>query len=175
MVNNILPCYCEICGREIPDERMCKTVVIDNAVLRVCPQCYQRLMRQGRIKEVVEREPARRRVRPRTTWSRANIPRRILEESYEVVEDYAERIRRARQRLGWTQAALAQRVREKENVIKRIEAGRLKPSIALARKLERVLGITLLEPIVEESTYSTSKSGEEDYYTIGDFIKIKKK
>ncbi|ADI32638.1 multiprotein bridging factor aMBF1 [Staphylothermus hellenicus] len=168
-----MPCYCEICGREVPDERMCKTVVVDNAVLRVCPQCYRRLMKQGKVKEVIE--PVKRPVKKtsRIQRVRTRIPRRLLEESYDIVEDYAERIRRARQRLGWTQAVLAQKVREKENVIKRIEAGRLKPSLELARRLERILKITLLEPIVEEPI--TSTDNEEDYYTIGDFIKIKKK
>lgn len=168
-----MTCYCEICGREVLDERMCKTVVLDNAVLRICPQCYKRLVKQGRVREVIESRKKPVSKPSRTRWIKTSIPRRLLEESYDIVEDYAERIRRARQRLGWTQAVLAQKVREKENVIKRIEAGRLKPSIELARRLEKVLGITLLEPVVEESTTSLS-SGDEDYYTIGDFIKIKR-
>ncbi len=169
-----MPCYCEICGRKISDEKLCRTVVLDNAILRVCPQCYNRLVKQGKIKTV---PTATTKPKPRKTvsnkWVRTRISRRLLEESYDIVEDYAERIRRARQKLGWSQAVLAQKVREKENVIKRIEAGRLKPSIELARRLEKILGITLLEPIIDEyiETYS-SKS--EDYFTIGDFIKIKK-
>ncbi len=156
------------------DERLCRTVVLDNAILRVCPQCYNRLVKQGKVKTVpaVATKP-----KPRkpvsNKWVRTRISRRLLEESYDIVEDYAEKIRRARQRLGWSQAVLAQKVREKENVIKRIEAGRLKPSIELARRLEKILGITLLEPIVDEYTESYS-SRNEDYFTIGDFIKIKK-
>jgi len=158
----------------VSDERLCRTVVLDNAILRVCPQCYNRLVKQGKVKTVpaVATKP-----KPRkpvsNKWVRTRISRRLLEESYDIVEDYAEKIRRARQRLGWSQAVLAQKVREKENVIKRIEAGRLKPSIELARRLEKILGITLLEPIVDEYTESYS-SRNEDYFTIGDFIKIKK-
>ena len=169
-----MPCYCEICGREVSDERLCRTVVLDNAILRVCPQCCNRLVKQGKVKTVptIATKP-----KPRkpvsNKWVRTRISRRLLEESYDIVEDYAEKIRRARQRLGWSQAVLAQKVREKENVIKRIEAGRLKPSIELARRLEKILGITLLEPIVDEYT-ETYSSKSEDYFTIGDFIKIKK-
>ncbi len=167
-----MPCYCEICGREIADERLCRTVVVDGALLKVCPACYNRLRKQGKVQEVPQ---------PRTTsiprtqkrWIKTRVPRRILEEEYDIVEDYAERIRRARQRLGWSQAVLAQKVREKENVIKRIEAGRLKPSIELARRLEKILGITLLEPIIDEELGSFGGSNE-DYFTIGDLIRIKK-
>ena len=169
-----MPCYCEICGREVSDERLCKTVVLDNAILRVCPQCYNRLVKQGKVKTVTTMTTRPKPRKPMSNkWVKTRISRRLLEESYDIVEDYAEKIRRARQRLGWSQAVLAQKVREKENVIKRIEAGRLKPSIELARRLEKILGITLLEPIVDEYT-ETYSSRNEDYFTIGDFIKIKK-
>jgi putative transcription factor len=165
-------CYCDICGREVPDERLCKTVVVEGAVLKVCPDCYRRLIREGKVQEV-KPEKTRPKAKKRK-WSTARIPRRLLEDEYEIVEDYAERVRRARQRMGWSQAILAQKVREKENVIRRIEAGRLKPSIDLARRLERILGITLLEPIVEE-TVEEKPTDKGDYYTIGDFVRFKRK
>jgi putative transcription factor len=96
-------------------------------------------------------------------------------ERYEVVDDYAERVRRARQRLGLTQKELAQRVKVSENVIKRIEAGTLVPTIDLARRLERVLGVKLLEPVVEEETEvgSTKRGREEFYLTLGDIAEIR--
>ncbi len=166
-------CYCEICGRPVYDPRMCRTVIVEGVELRVCPDCYRRLVKQGKIKEVPTTKISRKTTQTRK-WTKTRISRRILEEEYEIVEDYAERIRKARQRMGWSQAVLAQKVREKENVIKRIEAGRLKPSIELARRLERVLGITLLEPIVEESPAKIEEGGE-DYYTIGDFVRFKKR
>ncbi len=168
-----MSCICEICGREV-DEKLCRTVVVEGVTLKVCPQCYNRLMRDKKHVSTITPKPKTVARTSTKKWSRARISRRILEEEYEVVEDYAERIKRARQRMGWSQAVLAQKVREKENVIKRIEAGRLKPSIELARRLEKILGITLLEPIIDEEVSSPHSSGE-DYYTIGDFIKIRKK
>ncbi len=168
-----MSCICEICGREVP-EYQCRTVMVEGVTLRVCPSCYNRLMRNKKnVVEIPRSKPRPRRVEKK--WSHTRISRRLLEEEYEVVEDYAERIRRARQRMGWSQAVLAQKVREKENVIKRIEAGRLKPSIELARRLEKILGITLLEPIIDEETSYTERGGGEDYYTIGDFIRFRKK
>jgi putative transcription factor len=167
-----MPCYCEICGRRVEDERLCRKIVIDNTVLTVCPQCYQRLVRQGRAKPYVETlHTIHRESSTEKRWVRTRVSKRMLETMYEIVEDYAERIRRARQRLGWTQQALAQKLRVSENVIKRIEAGRLKPSIELARKMEKLLGIILLEPVVEEST--SYSSGEDEYLTIGDIIRLK--
>lgn len=161
-----MPCYCEVCGRRVEDERQCRKIVLDNAVVIVCPRCYERLIKQGKAKPYVEKRETREK-----RWVKTRVPKRMLETMYEIVEDYAERIKRARQRLGWTQAVLAQKLRVSENVIKRIEAGRLKPSIELARKMEKLLGIVLLEPIVEETTsYST---GEEEYLTIGDIIRIR--
>ncbi len=165
-----MSCYCELCGREVPDERLCKTVVVEGAVLKVCPRCYERLVKQGRAREYRPQprpQPIRRKPRPRS------IPRRILMEEYDIVPDYAKRIRQARERMGWSTRVLAEKVREKENVIKRIEAGRLTPSIELAQRLERVLHIKLLEPIAEESSVGYSSSSDEDYFTIGDLIRIK--
>ncbi|MCD6488832.1 MAG: TIGR00270 family protein [Desulfurococcales archaeon] len=173
-----MPYYCELCGREILNERLSKTVVIEGAVLRVCMYCYNKLMKQGRVK-VVEKTMKHAKPKPvshehRSKWTRTRIPRKILEEEFEVVSDYSRRVREARQRLGWSTRVLAEKVREKENVIKRIEAGRLIPSIPLARKLEKVLHIKLLEPIVDETPHVFQGTGSgDDYFTIGDLIKIK--
>jgi putative transcription factor len=63
---------------------------------------------------------------------------------------------------------------EKETVLKRVEQGRLRPSIDLARRLERALGIKLLEPVVDEEK-GKFESQEEDGITLGDVVNIRKK
>ena len=170
--------YCELCGRPIHDPRQARRVMVEGAVLIVCPRCYARLAKQGKVKAdepprygpLARSTPGRRAVR-RPVAPKKKLPRRILEEEFEVVPDYAERIRRARQRLGWSTKILAEKVGEKETVIKRIEAGRLKPSIELAQRLERILHIELLEPVIDEAP--STGGGDEDYFTIGDLIKIR--
>ena len=68
--------------------------------------------------------------------------------------------------------ALAQRVMEKESVIKRIESGRLRPSIQLAKRLEKALGIKLLEPVGDEDI--DIGSPQKDFVlTLGDAANIK--
>jgi len=161
-----LSCYCEVCGREV-ERSQCRKVVVEGSILNVCPQCYARLVGQGKARPYVEerkqREVPRQVSRP---------PRPRVREEYDIVEDYAKRIKEARERLGWTQRALAEKVRESENTIKRIEAGRLKPGLDLARRLEKALGIKLLEPVVDESPSSTTGSSED--LTIGDLIRLRR-
>ncbi len=98
-----------------------------------------------------------------------------LAERYEVVPDYAERVRRARERLGMSQEELAIRVKERVNVIKRIEAGTLTPTVDLAKRLEKVLGIKLLEPVVEEElgAQATRRRRGEFELTLGDIVEIR--
>uniref|UniRef100_A0A7C4H6Z1 TIGR00270 family protein n=1 Tax=Staphylothermus marinus TaxID=2280 RepID=A0A7C4H6Z1_STAMA len=169
-----MTCYCEICGRHVEDSNLCRTVTIYNSVLTVCPNCYKKIVGdkqpaiQQTLKQVVKptsSEPDR-----DSKWIKTKVSRKILETMYEVVEDYATRIKRAREKMGWNQTVLAQKLRVSENIVKRIESGKLKPSIELARKLEKLLGIVLLEPIVDETLRQSSGDKSEDYLTIGDLI-----
>jgi|UniRef100_A0A7J3Y070 putative transcription factor len=166
-----MPCYCEICGREVANERDCKRVVVEGSILHVCPDCYRRLVGSGKAKPYVEesRKPLV------VSKSRSVVKTSVggFKDEFEIVEDYAKRIREARERLGWTQSVLAAKIRESENTIKRIESGRLKPSLELARRLEKILGIKLIERTVEETPHQASD--EEDYFTVGDLIRVSKK
>jgi len=163
--------YCEMCGREL-EAREAKRAVVEGSLLILCPQCYQKLSKQGVAKEYMVTPTKQVRSRVSTSTPSRRQARRL--EEYEVVEDYAVRIKTARERLGWSQEVLALKVGESVNTIKRIEASRLKPSIDLAKKLERVLGIKLLEPIVEE-VGETRSSKEANTLTIGDLIRLNDK
>jgi len=89
------------------------------------------------------------------------------------VEDYNIRIRKARENLGLTRELLAQELGEKESVIRRIEEGRLVPTIDMARKLERILKIKLLEPAESISYEKYVKRGRNMVLTLGDIVVIK--
>jgi len=164
--------YCEMCGRPAPRREM-KVVYVENVKLTVCQSCYSRLVKGDiarEIKEEVSKAPVRRE-RPKMERKPED---RALEE-YEVVPDFAERVRQARERLGLTQKALADLVKESENTIKRIEAGRLVPTIELARRLESVLMVKLLEPVVDRAeAYLPSPSKVKDV-TLGDVVILKKR
>ena len=164
-----------MCGRPI-ERRRAKIVFVEGARLLLCPTCCSKVVRTMTNVEVKDYESNVKRSRAKTTMSTKRSTQRI--EEYEVVPDFAERVRKAREKLGWTQRMLAEAVKERESVIKRIEGGRLVPSIDLARRLERVLGIKLLEPVPESSTTSfmtsTSLSKMKEL-TLGDIVVIRKK
>ncbi|MEM0001956.1 MAG: multiprotein bridging factor aMBF1 [Desulfurococcaceae archaeon] len=159
--------YCEMCGREL-DQREAKKAIVEGSLLILCPSCYQRLSKQSVVKEV-QSKPPQGKDKVKQTQPKPSSSRRI--EEYEVTENYASKIKTAREKLGWSQEILAQKVGESVNTIKRIESGKLKPSIELARRLEKILGIKLLEPVVNEIGESLTTSKGE-YLTIGDIINV---
>jgi putative transcription factor len=170
--------YCEMCGRPVR-RRDARIVYIEGAKLILCPDCYRKVVKRGVSSEIASLKPEKKapvtsRVRPNPRMSPK--PRRNYIENVEVVPDYSERVRKARERLGWSQRVLAEAIGEGENVIKRIEAGRLTPSVDQARKLERVLNIKLLEPIVENGSLPQSLTGKfPTELTLGDIAALRKK
>ena len=65
----------------------------------------------------------------------------------ELVEDYHKRIQQARNNLGWNQEHLGQKINERKSVISKLESRSMKPDDKLVRKLEKALGIKLMEVI----------------------------
>jgi len=90
----------------------------------------------------------------------------------EVVEDYARIIKEARERAGLTRDALAAVLGVKVSVIRRIEEGALTPPIDLARKMERVLKIKLVEEVIDERLGKGGEAGAWEE-TLGDVAVFK--
>ncbi len=143
---------CEMCGKKVPH---LEKVRIEGAVLNVCDSCarlgtpaesirtrFSTPSAHGSTEPIVI--PQKRIVVPP---SRPSSKRRRREnvEDLDVVPEYAELIKNARERLSMTQDELAAKLLEKKNVISSIERGDLLPEIKVARKLERLLNIKLLE------------------------------
>jgi putative transcription factor len=63
----------------------------------------------------------------------------------EIVDDYHERIRRARIEKGLSQKDLAMQMKEKEHLIQKIENHDLIPEENVRKKLEKALGIRLID------------------------------
>ena len=149
---------CEICGKNIIGKPI--RVKIDGSVMQTCKECSK----FGKV----QKEP-RKPAKPRT------IPRRprIREPSYEVSEDFNTIIRQAREKKAWSREELAKKLYEKASVIGRIESGKMIPDIKLARKIEKILNISILDKIEDEQpedTVSSRRGGT----TIGDIAHIKR-
>jgi len=151
-----------MCGKE----GFLQKTKIEGTVLEVCEGC-------ARFGEKVEMPQFRSKNLPAARQPTA-LPKRkeILQM---IVTDYAQKIRQAREKLGLKQEEFAKRLNEKESIMQKIESGQFKPSIEMARKLERKLNIELIENYEGgEVPFQTEKSKTEGF-TMGDFIKDKRK
>ncbi len=163
--------FCEMCGAPIRGKAY--KVSLEGATLVLCGRCYAKVMSApGSALPLQTLSSRPERMHKQVNRKSKTLLRRPKHVEYEVVDDYAQRIREARERMGWSIAALAQRVMEKESVLRRIEAGRLRPTIDLAMRIERVLGVKLLEPVAEEEQIM-NESGTRMELTLGDMANIR--
>jgi putative transcription factor len=99
-----------------------------------------------------------------------------MDSGEEIVEGYGKIIRKAREKTSLKIAVIGEKINEKESYIDAIENERLRPTIAVARKLERELGIKLIEKVEEEQVASsTTKSGKFSEPTLADALIMQKK
>ncbi|MCX8206069.1 MAG: multiprotein-bridging factor 1 family protein [Candidatus Micrarchaeota archaeon] len=118
---------CEVCGLR-PASRH---AIIEGVKLAVCNDCA------GLGKVVVEKvavKPAGR-----------QPPRKPVNE--DIVDDYAEILQKKFNASGMKYEDLARSINEHESFVRRVIRGETLPTIALARKLERALGVKI---VVEE-------------------------
>ena len=152
---------CDMCGTDA--ERLFKTS-LEGSELNVCGGCSK----HGRvISEIKIRE-----LKPRKTKEEIKKQSPDKEFVFMIVSDYAEMIKKGREALGLKQEDFAKKINEKHALIHKIETGHFKPGIELARKLEKILKIRLVEQ--QEEVNEQPAKGKTDAFTIGDFIKIKK-
>ena len=142
---------CEMCGRK--GELM--RALVEGIELMVCSSCAGYGKRLQRVSLPIKRPPQ---------------THREIQES--VVADYASRIRKASEGLGKTQKEFASMIAEKESIVHHLETGSQEPDIRLARKLEKKLGIKLVEQEEEGAEGMRKAAGRG--LTLGDVIKMRK-
>ncbi len=163
---------CELCGATVAGPG--KKVRIEGADLQVCMACA----RYGT--EVQEPRGGTRRYGPSTPAGRpgaAPVRRRhdLFDQLVgELVDDYGNRIRAARVEKGMTTKDLALATKERELLIKKIEKGELVPEDEVRLRIEKVLGIRLLDA-PEESIVRERKEQQRLSTTLGDVLSFKRK
>ncbi len=147
---------CEICGRA----SVAAQVYIEGAKLMACSNC----MRGGKIIQRFESEAAVK------TFAETPVPS-SFDSGEEIVDDYASLIRHALERLKLPLPVVAERIKEKESYLRSIESGHLMPSLPVAKKLEKELGIKLIEKEVPNvaPVAAPKKFGP---LTLGDMLSI---
>jgi putative transcription factor len=164
---------CPICGGKIWGRG--EKVIIEGAKITVCQSCAQYGIK---IKSKPKITATSKELYPKPKSSvKKVVYRRAIEESVEIVSDYAMRIRNARNSRGFNQDQFAQKLNEKPSLLRRIEAGKVVPTIMLAKKIEKVYDIKLLkkideiEPTGHQSQYMKKSNGS----SLGDIAYVKKK
>ncbi|WP_229657741.1 multiprotein bridging factor aMBF1 [Thermocladium modestius] len=171
---------CDICGRETSNPVIME---IDGAYLNLCERCASKYASAKNAKiisgvvgpvnpsaapRIVSSKPTPRQSPPKKSGISVKQADR-----YAVAEDYADLIRGARENLGMDRTALARVLGIKDSVLRNIEEGKLVPDIALAKKMEKVLGIQLL--ISETEGGGVDSGGFDREITLGDVVELRKK
>ena len=145
---------CELCGAE---GRLYK-VKIEGSIMNVCEKCkrfgtpistYHKPINYKKKKKTIEKPE-------------------IIEE---IVPDYANLIREARESHKMKQDEFARKINEKDSIIHKIETGHFKPSLKLAKKIEKFFGIKLIQEIEDSDNKVKTSDDTGSGFTIGDFIK----
>ena len=154
-----------MCGRE---EEQLVRALIEGTELKVCRNCS----RFGKILRNVYNAQA-----PAKSSGKPAVKTQI-QPKIEIIElvnaDYASIIKQNREKLGLTQEEFARKLNEKQSFLQSIESGKHMPSLELARKLEKMLGIVLIEEH-KESHGDMQQREKSSVLTFGDIIKLKKK
>lgn len=139
---------CEMCGETIRGQP--KIVRVEGAELQVCAKC-------GKFGTEVQQMRRTDIVRPAGTKPAGNVKSPAVTPSAyrkrdmfdfiegEIVDDYNVKIRNARMEMGLSQKDLALQMKEKEHLIQKIENHDLIPEEHVRKKLEKVLGIRLID------------------------------
>lgn len=148
---------CELCGTET---KLFKAVV-EGTELTVCKSCAG----HGKIiKAIFQKKPEKKK---QAIKSKIQEP----EEEELLIPNFAKKIRKEREKRKLKQEDFAKKINIKASLLHKIESGSFEPSLEMARKLERALGIRLIvKEKIEKTIVAKGKSSEN--ITIGDLIKF---
>jgi|WetSurMetagenome_2_1015567.scaffolds.fasta_scaffold116917_2 putative transcription factor len=152
--------FCDICGKSPVRAQ----ILLEGARLLACGNC----MRGGKVLHRFDDAGA-------SLASPAASAPSPMESSEEISENYGRLIKAAREKSGLPLAVVAERIKEMESYLHAIEHERLMPTIEVARKLEKELGIKLVEK--SQSVPGPSAQGPKSFTppTLADMVDTKKK
>ncbi len=155
---------CEMCGRS----GNLVSAAIEGVPLTVCDACA----RYGTVNRSSSTRLSNFSHGRTTSQQKYSSPPSTKPE-YRVIDSYSSLVRTAREKRGMTQKDFALLLQEKESFIGKWESGALKPDLETAKKLQKILNITLItldEDVTNSEKIERNKSTE---LTVGDFIKIR--
>ncbi len=164
---------CPICGSIIWGKG--QRVLLEGAKITVCHNCAQ----HG---EKIRKQPTNTQVRKSIPYQSKKFPKKqIMKKDFvsdlEIISDFASKIRNKRNSLGLNQDQFAQKLNEKPSLLRRIETGKVEPTIKLAKKIEEIYNLKLLKKTdeIEGSVQNTKYMKKSTGTSLGDIAFIKKK
>lgn len=136
---------CELCGKDTT----LVNVLIEGVNLNACSDCGK----HGRVitaKSTIQRDE---------------------EISEDISSDYDVKIKHARESRNLKQQECAQLLNIKESMLQKLETKKMRPSLELAKKIQSLLHISLIEKVESLNTNFSAKKSQP--LTIGDIIKNK--
>ncbi len=171
---------CDICGRK----GVAFIIEVEGAKMAVCPRCAYHGKIIHSLEEGAEEAPAK------VDYS---TPKQFRVEE-EICDDYGAKVRRAREKEKITEVEvneygkkerkarsmtieeLARKVNVKASWLDKIEKEKIAPTIEEAKKLEKALGIKLVEKVEAAVTPSSGKGGGgSKELTLLDMLEMQKK
>ncbi len=164
---------CELCGRN-PSINNCE---IEGTMMKVCTECskFGKVRGKSNVKIVVQE-------------AKKSAP---IGPEYTFVTGFGALVKNAREKLNLKQEDFAKSINEHKSLIHQIESEHIQPNIVLAKKLERVLRIKIVEELKQnQDSDNNFKNKDEshlnangratqkshsDGLTLGDLINIKRK
>lgn len=163
---------CEICGRPVQKKKL---YIFQDTELLLCEICAKQL----NADEMTDASKVLlRRDSTQTTGTRTimrKLQKQPEELEYEYVRGFGSLIRNARIRMGLEMEELARILGISQSYLLRIEQERVKPTLNLAHRIERVLNIKILRKVSSELAHTSDTSGDEPKpFTLGDILVIEK-
>ncbi len=145
---------CEMCGLQSELFR----AEVEGARLNLCGKCARFGNVMGKLAPIQVKSIQKKAV------IEENIP--------DLVSDFSSILKKKRQELGLSQDDFAQKFAIKSSLVRKFESGESEPSVDLAQKFEKALGIKLLDSSKDYSSKTLKSKTVE--LTLGDLVKIKK-
>jgi len=160
---------CPICGSLIWGKG--QKVLIEGAKITVCQVCakYGQKISDKPVNNKNVQYHTRKPAQKKTYKSQEDLIEK------EIVKDYDKIIRNARSKNNLTQEQFAQKINEKPSLLRRIEAGKAKPTLKLAKKLEQVYNIVLIKDVDDLDVNTSNFMKKSTGSSLGDIAFIKKK
>lgn len=138
-------------------------VEMEGSKIVACDSCsvYGKKIKKVQVQELEKNKP-----------DRVFVKKEVVEPLILIVDDYNFLIKKKRESLGLKQEELAKAINEKESLIQQIESKKIEPSLAVAEKLEKKLGLKLIEEYKSQSPIPKTGSDKKTL-TLGDMIEIK--